>query len=148
MATRSLKRSQGPCMKKQPRISVVIPCYNQAKYLGEAIESVLGQTYGNSQIVVVDDGSTDDTEEVAGRYEKVECVRQENRGLAEARNAGVRASRGEYLVFLDADDRLKEGALEAGVNSLDANPLCAFVSGKYNLVAADGSAIPSPERAQ
>src|SRR5215217_1494790 len=102
-------------MKKLPLISVIIPCYNQAKYLGEAIESVLGQTYRNFEIIVVDDGSTDDTVEVAGSYGEVECVEQENRGLAEARNAGVRASKGEYLVFLDADDRLLARAFEAGV---------------------------------
>jgi glycosyltransferase involved in cell wall biosynthesis len=69
-------------------------------------------------------------------------VRQENLGLAAARNAGARASRGEYLAFLDSDDRLLRGALEAGVNSLDAYPLSAFVSGQYNLIRADGSPIP------
>ena len=128
-------------------VSVVIPCYNQARFLGDAIESVLGQSYENFEVIVVDDGSTDETREVAGRYARVECVSQENGGLAEARNAGLRASRGEYIVFLDADDRLMEKALEAGVESLESHPSCAFVYGRYKLIAADGSEIPSDERA-
>src|SRR5215213_3125487 len=96
-----------------PLVSVVIPCYNQAHFLGEAIESVLAQSYPNFEIVVVDDGSTDDTSEVAGSYPKVRLVRQENQGLSGARNAGLARSEGEYVVFLDADDRLRPEALEA-----------------------------------
>jgi glycosyltransferase involved in cell wall biosynthesis len=128
-------------------VSVIIPCYNQAHFLGEAIESALRQSYKNFQIIVVDDGSVDATQEVASRYKRVECIRQENRGLPGARNAGMRASRGEYIVFLDADDRLMKNALEAGVKSLDSHPRSAFVYGRYKLIAADGSEIPSPERA-
>jgi glycosyltransferase involved in cell wall biosynthesis len=134
-------------MKKQPLISVIIPCYNQAKYLGEAIESVLRQSYNNFEIIVVDDGSTDDTQEVARSYEKVECVVQANRGLAEARNAGMRASKGEYLVFLDADDRLMARAIEAGASALDARPDCAFAYGHVRLIGADGLLLSVPEQA-
>ena len=133
-------------MKKRHLVSVIIPCYNQARYLGEAIESVLRQSYDNFQIIVVDDGSTDETQEVARRYERVECIRQENRGLAEARNAGMRASRGEYVVFLDADDRLMEKGLEAGVNALGDHPLCAFAFGHVKLIGEDGSALSEPEQ--
>src|SRR3712207_3825724 len=72
-------------------VSVVIPCYNQAHFLGEAIESVLSQSYKNFEIVVVDDGSTDNTSEVASGYppDKVRLLRQENKGLSAARNAGL-----------------------------------------------------------
>ena len=76
-------------------ISVVIPCYNQAHYLGEAIESVLAQSYPYFEIVVIDDGSTDNTSEVAGRYHGVRCIRQDNQGLSAARNSGLRHSVGE-----------------------------------------------------
>ncbi len=134
--------SQG-LQKEQPLdaalVSVVIPCYNQAHFLGEAIESVLAQSYPHFEVVVVDDGSTDNTSEVAARYPGVRCVRQDNQGLAAARNSGIAHSKGEYLVFLDADDRLLPHALEVGVESLEAHPECAFVSGRYRNIAADGS---------
>src|SRR5215207_9860716 len=116
-------------------VSVVIPCYNQAHFLGEAIESVLDQSYPNFEIIVVDDGSPDDTSEVAGRYPEVRLVRQENRGLAGARNAGLSYSEGEYVVFLDADDRLLPEALEAGLKCLKAHSECAFASGRYRFIA-------------
>src|ERR687894_2072239 len=98
-------------------VTVVIPCYNQAHFLGEAIESVLSQTYPHFEIVVVDDGSTDNTSEVASGYppDKVRLIRQENKGLSAARNAGLGRSGGEYVVFLDSDDRLLAEALEVGV---------------------------------
>src|SRR3712207_3632077 len=78
-------------------VTVVIPCYNQAHFLGEAIESVLAQSYPNFEIIVVDDGSTDNTSEVASGYpsEKVRLLRQENKGQGAARNLGLRQSRGE-----------------------------------------------------
>ena len=122
-------------------VTVVIPCYNQAHFLGEAIESILSQSYPNFEILVVDDGSTDDTSEVATRYPRVRCIRQENRGLAGARNTGIGHARGEYLVFLDADDRLLPEALEAGVRELEAHPECAFVSGHCRWITGDGSPL-------
>ncbi|HEX5734492.1 MAG TPA: glycosyltransferase [Blastocatellia bacterium] len=125
-------------------VTVVIPCYNQARYLGEAINSVNDQAYSNLEVIVVDDGSTDETAEVAGRYSQVKCIRQENQGLAAARNRGVEASRGEYVVFLDADDRLVRGAIEVGADSLDSHPDCAFVYGNVRLIDADGSLLLNP----
>src|ERR687885_795015 len=112
-------------------VSVVIPCYNQAHFLGEAIESVLAQSYPHFEIVVVDDGSTDNTSEVAARYPGVRCIRQNNQGVAAARNTGIRESNGSYLVFLDADDRLLPEALEVGLEQLKVHPECAFVSGQH-----------------
>src|SRR5215210_7479587 len=122
-------------------VSVIIPCYNQAHFLGEAIESVLAQNHPRFEILVVDDGSTDDTSEVAARYPEVRCLRQENRGLAAARNAGLRSSEGEYVVFLDADDRLLPNALEAGLVCFEDHRECALVAGHYRLIAADGSLL-------
>src|SRR5829696_6871232 len=127
-------------------VSVVIPCYNQAHFLGEAIESVLAQSHPNFEIVVVDDGSTDDTSEVARRYPGVRLVRQENQGLSGARNAGLARSEGEYVVFLDADDRLLPEALETHLEHLEAHPECAFVSGPCRRITADGSPLPTPPR--
>ena len=125
-----------------PLVTVVIPCYNQAHFLGEAIESVLSQTYPNLEIIVVDDGSTDNTAEVGERYgNRVRVVRQENQGLSGARNSGFKEAQGEYMVFLDADDRLLPGALATGLRHLDAHTECAFVSGYCKVMAADGSPI-------
>ncbi len=120
-------------------MSVIITCYNQAAFLGQAVESVRRQTFRDCEVVIVDDGSTDDTRVVAGRFPGIRYVRQDNQGLAAARNTGFRESRGAYVVFLDADDRLLPVALEAGVASIEARPECAFVSGHYRRIALDGS---------
>ena len=88
------------------KVSIIIPCYNQAKYLPEAIESALTQTYKNIEIIVVDDGSTDNTFHVAARYNDVKVVRQPNKGLSGARNAGIKNSTGSWILPLDADDRI------------------------------------------
>jgi glycosyltransferase involved in cell wall biosynthesis len=93
---------------------------------------------------VIDDGSTDNTSEVASRYLGVRCIRQENQGLAGARNAGIRHSNGSYLVFLDADDRLLPNALAVGLKELKKRPECAFVSGHCKFMAIDGSPLPTP----
>ena len=127
-----------------PLISVVIPCYNQAQFLGEAIRSVIYQSYPNLEVIVVDDGSTDETAEVAGRYPPVRCIRQGNQGLSLARNRGLEASRGEYVVFLDADDRLAAGAIAVGADLLDSHPDCSFVYGNVRLIDANGSRLLNP----
>jgi glycosyltransferase involved in cell wall biosynthesis len=120
-------------------VSVIIPCFNQAHFLGEAITSVLAQTYPHFELIVVDDGSTDKTSEVATAYPGVRCIRQENQGLAAARNTALCASHGAYLVFLDADDRLLPQALEAGVRHVQTVPDCAFVAGHFRYINSDGS---------
>lgn len=97
-----------------PDISVIIPCYNHGRYLGEAIESVLMQQGAEIEIIVVDDGSTDETSEVTARYHPlVKYLRQPNSGPAKARNTGLNEARGEFVAFLDADDRWLPGFAEA-----------------------------------
>ena len=122
-------------------VSVVIPCFNQAHYLAEAIESALAQTAPPAEVVVVDDGSGDNSYEVAGRYKDVIRMRQQNRGMAAARNAGSKKARGDCLVFLDADDRLLPEALEVGTTALARRPQVAFVSGFSRDVGDDGKVI-------
>jgi len=118
-------------------VSVVIPCYKQAHFLGEAIESVLAQTYPAHEIIVVDDGSPDETKEVAIRYPSIRYVRQTNQGLSAARNTGYRHSRGVYLVFLDADDRLLPHHLSTCIKAFQRRPDAAFVCGDYRFLGDD-----------
>lgn len=127
-----------------PVVSVIIPCYNQAHFLPKSIESVLSQTHPGTETVVVDDGSRDSTAEVMARYRGIVCVRQENRGLAEARNAGFRASSGEYVIFLDADDRLTPNAVESHLSCFAKHPEAGFVVGDIDHIATDGSYRESP----
>jgi glycosyltransferase involved in cell wall biosynthesis len=128
--------------RDEPLVSIVITCYNQAGYLAEAIESALAQTHARREVVVIDDGSVDDTAGVAARYPDVKCVRQPNAGLSAARNSGIRESHGEFLVFLDADDRLLPDALRAGLDGFLVRPDCAFISGHYRMMREDGTALP------
>ena len=128
-------------------VSVIIPCYNQARFLSEAIESVLNQTYPHYEIIVVDDGSTDNTAKVAASYERVRGLSQKNHGLAAARNAGLEASKGSYVIFLDADDRLLPNAMEDGIKALNSHAECAFAYGHVKLIAANGLPLPSPPQA-
>jgi glycosyltransferase involved in cell wall biosynthesis len=86
------------------RISAVIPTYNRGRHVGRAIESVLAQTCPPSEIVVIDDGSSDDTPSIVGAYPQVRYIRQQNRGVASARNRGVREAAHEWIAFLDSDD--------------------------------------------
>lgn len=105
-------------MQSGPLVSVIIPSYNAGKFIAAAVDSVLGQTYKNYEIVVVDDGSTDNTKEVLKPYidqGKIRYIYQENKKQAAARNNGIKHSRGELLAFLDADDVWLPGKLELQV---------------------------------
>jgi len=127
-----------------PVVSVIIPCYNQAEFLADSIESVLVQTYSPVECIVVDDGSPDHTAEIAARYLTVTCIRRSNGGIAIARNAGFYASRGEYVAFLDADDRLTSSAVNAHLRCFAEHPEAAFVVGDIDHIGTDGSYCGSP----
>ena len=120
-------------------VSIVIPCYNQAHYLPDAIESALAQTHRQIEVVVIDDGSADNTSLVAARYPAVRCVSQPNAGLAAARNQGIRQSMGEFIVFLDSDDRLLPEAVAIALDEFRARPDAAFVFGQYRLLSTLGT---------
>ena len=110
-----------------PRVSVLIPTYNCARYLGEAIDSVLAQTFQDFEISVVDDGSTDDTARVVARYPRVRYIRKEHSGISVTRNAAVAAATGEIVAFLDADDLWTPDKLSKQVAYLDENPDCHLI---------------------
>lgn len=116
----------------QPKVSVVVPTYNCAKYLHETIHSILTQTLGDFEIIIVDDGSTDDTEKLVQNYlhasgDKIKYIKQENSGPACARNTGIRESSGEFISFLDADDLWLPNKLSAQIGAFDKNPHVGLV---------------------
>ena len=105
------------------KISVIIPSYNRAGLLPRALDSVLAQSHPAAEIIVVDDGSTDHTAQLlAGRYARVDYVRQPNRGVSAARNAGLTRARHEWLCLLDSDDSWRADKLEKQVQALRQNP--------------------------
>ncbi len=110
-----------------PRVSVLIPSWNREEYLGEAIESVLAQTYRDFEIVVVDDGSTDGTAELVGRYGGVRYIWQPHSGISAARNRALEEARSELIAWLDSDDLYAPTKLEKQVAYLDAHPECQIV---------------------
>ncbi len=115
-------------------VSVIIPCYNYGKYVTEAVQSVLNQLYKNIEIIVVDDGSTDDyTRKVLNKLDhpRVRVVHQRNQGLAQTRNNGAMVAKGKYLLFLDADDMLDEKAIPLMLHQLKRNPDVHFVYSHY-----------------
>jgi glycosyltransferase involved in cell wall biosynthesis len=130
----------------EPLVSVVIPCYNQAHYLGEAVESALAQSYGSVETFVVDDGSSDNSGEISARYPRVRYLRQPNRGVAAARNAGLAASHGQFVLFLDADDRLLPEAVVVGVDAFRANPAIACAVGACRDIGPSGEELGTPEQ--
>jgi glycosyltransferase involved in cell wall biosynthesis len=121
----------------QPRVTVVIPCFNQAQFLAASIASVRSQTIGPIGCLVIDDGSADDTARVAAGC-GVRVVRQANRGVSAARNAGLRATTTEFVVFLDADDELLPGAVATGLAALGSDPGLAAVAGRCQEMSVDG----------
>ncbi len=116
--------------KKESLVSVIIPVYNGEKYLSEAIESVLAQSYGNKEVVVIDDGSTDGTAEVVSRYSPtVRYCYQPNAGTGTARNHGVEEARGDFFSFLDADDLWMPDKLRLQMAAFGDNPETEIVFG-------------------
>ena len=109
-------------------VSIIIPCYNQGQFLAEAIQSVLNQDYEQKEIIVVNDGATDNTKEVAAKFlHTIKYIEQENRGLSSARNAAIRIAKGDYIAFLDSDDVLLPGSIARRVEYLENHPDTAMI---------------------
>jgi glycosyltransferase involved in cell wall biosynthesis len=125
-----------------PEVSVIIPTYNSARYLPDAIDSVLGQTCRDLELLVIDDGSTDDTEVLVSRYgPPVRYIRQANSGVAVARNRGIEESRGRYIAFLDADDTWFHDKLDVQLAALAENPGYRACYSAFTIVDPDMSPI-------
>jgi glycosyltransferase involved in cell wall biosynthesis len=129
-----------------PLVSIVIPAYNYAQFISETIDSALAVTGVECEILIIDDGSTDGTAAVVAAYkDKVRYLYQNNQGLSAARNTGIRESRGEFLVFLDADDLLRPEMVERSLEALKAvGESFALISHFPDLIDIKGNPI-SPE---
>lgn len=129
------------------KVTVIIPIYNVEKYLGEAIESVINQTYKNLEIILVDDGSTDNSGVICDKYEKIDnrikVIHKKNGGLSDARNAGLDNTTGKYVMFLDSDDFLELNAVENMYNEMiDKN--ADYVIGNYINTTEEGEKWEKP----
>ena len=135
-------------VRGMPLVSVIMPCYNTARYIADAIESVLDQDYPNLELIVVDDGSTDSTRDViAGYGSRLRLLEQQNQGAAVARNRGLSEARGDVIAFLDSDDLWLPGKLSAQVDYLEAHPDIGAVFSRWAEWTPEASgSFPSPER--
>lgn len=127
------------CNKKM--VSVIIPVYRSKNYLAYCVESVLNQTYKNTEIILVDDGSDDGSaelcEEYAHKYSNIFCIHQENEGVSAARNTGINSARGEYILFVDSDDYVESDYLENAVFGLENQDMDMYLCG-YQTVRNNG----------
>ena len=129
-----------------PKISVITPTFNSACFLPDTIESVLTQTLQDWEMIIVDDGSTDNTQEVVARYlrshpGKIKYFRQDNGGTAQARNRAIRESKGEYLAFLDADDLWLPEKLAVQIPTMEAHPELCLISSETYAIDAQNNRI-------
>ena len=136
-------------MVKQPKVTVYIPVFNYARYVEKAIESVFNQTFKDWELIIINDGSTDGTEEVLKKYELLEMitvVNQENKGLTKSCNIALRLANGEYVMRLDGDDYLDENALLVMTHFLDEHPEAGLVYPDYYLIDEDNEIISIERR--
>lgn len=118
--------------KYQPLVSIITPAYNAEKYIAETIQSVINQTYKNWELIIIDDGSTDNTSKIINSFKdkRILLSYQKNQGVSVARNLGLSLVQGKYITFLDADDILPPRSLEVRVNYLELHPNIDLVDGK------------------
>jgi len=126
----------------RPSVSAIVPVYNAERYVGEALDSILAQDYGPLEVIVVDDGSTDDSAAIAAER-PVRLIRRSHAGIAPTRNAGLAAAEGELIAFLDADDIWFPGSLATRVDYLTAHPDVDYVLGHIEIFADSELLIPS-----
>lgn len=132
--------------ESNPLVSVIIPNYNHARFLGDAISSVLGQTYKSFEIIVVDDGSTDNSLKVAEQFgNKIQYIYQRNAGLSAARNTGIRSAKGSLIGVLDADDMYEPTFISTLVTALNSNPEADGVYCGYQFVDQENNLLPQIE---
>ncbi|NLR92501.1 glycosyltransferase family 2 protein [Flammeovirga agarivorans] len=133
-------------MNNSPFFSIIIPCYNRANFIKKTLESVLIQDFNNFEIIIVDDGSFDNTKEIIDSFgdSKLRYYWKENEERGEARNFGIRKAKGKYIVFLDSDDIMLSNHLKILYNNIINNQKYIFFATKYNIVNEKNIIIDSP----
>ncbi len=132
----------------KPLVSVIMPVYNGEKYVAHALESVFKQDYQPFEVILVDDGSTDRTAQIIGKYDKVQYIYQTNQGVASARNKGVAASSGEIIAFLDSDDLWQPNRLTVTVRYFQKNLDIGYVLGRQMMFVESGCDVPAWVKAE
>lgn len=130
--------------KQGPLISIVLSYYNQTRYIGEAIRSATSQTYKNIEVLVVDDGSSNEAHQYLLAYRGVTVIRKANGGVSSARNRGVLESKGEYIIFLDHDDRLMPDAVALHLEALKAKPGAGLIFSARREIDENGNVVSAP----
>lgn len=128
--------------EKNPQVSVVLPTYNQAKFLPKALDSVFNQTYLDYELIAVNDGSTDDTARILDEYQQhydFTVIHQENQKLPQALNTGFRQARGQYLTWTSSDNIMLPQMLEVLVSALDSHPKVGLVYADWQVIDEDGA---------
>ena len=129
-------------MSEQPLVSVIIPVYNGARYLRACLESVFAQTYRPFEVIVVNDGSADDSGVIAQSFPDVHYIQQSNQGVAAARNNGIEAARGEFYAFLDQDDLWKPEKLKLQIEYLQSHPEIGYTLTQQQFFLEPGATLP------
>jgi glycosyltransferase involved in cell wall biosynthesis len=137
-------------MSAGPLVSAVMPVYNSEQYIDATLASVCAQTYQNLEIIIVDDGSGDAGPEIIGRYAaahpNITCIRQKNSGVSAARNRGIRASKGDFIAFIDSDDLWGPTKIEEQVRAVRESGMSASYCGHTNLFEETGALVPNKSR--
>ncbi|MGM0418659.1 MAG: glycosyltransferase family 2 protein [Thermodesulfobacteriota bacterium] len=136
-------------MHNKKKVSVIIPVYNRAGWIGDCIDSVLSQTYENFELIIVDDGSSDATQDIVKKYkgnsENIKVLFQHNKGVSSARNLGIKAAGGEFIAFLDSDDMWKPEKLESQISYFDLHK-SAFVCQTDEMWVRNGKRVNPGKR--
>jgi glycosyltransferase involved in cell wall biosynthesis len=129
---------------RTPLVSIILSYYNEVRFIAEAIESAKSQTYNNIEIIVIDDGSTEQAHQHLLTIPGIRVIRQKNGGVSSARNRGLSESSGDYIIFLDHDDRLMPKAVESHLEALKANPGAGLIFAARRDIDEHGNATAPP----
>src|SRR5690554_578625 len=130
-------------MTNKSKVSIVVPCYNGSQFVQETLLSVINQSYSNFEILIINDGSTDNSIEViqSVKDERITIYNKENSGVSDTRNFGLKHSKGDFIIFLDADDLLSEHFLEEAITVFQSDNAIDFITSKIKMINENGAEL-------